>query len=117
MDSVQVNIDSYDEQSHSVIAHFTGMKGNVEYSTSKYSFSASSYEATSIQDLIKKLAQVGLAYLNQEVAKQKSTSDENFKEQLRALDNTTHSFTSADLAPEYYPAVNMNVIDNLEIQI
>jgi hypothetical protein len=117
MDTEQVHIDSYDEKSHSVTAHFTGVKDGVEYSTAKYAFGATSNEASSTESLIKKLAQIGLAYLNQEVEKQQSISDENVKEQLRALNNTTHSFTSADFTTTHYPAVNINIVDNLEIQI
>ena len=117
MESVQVHIDSYDEASHSVVAHFTGIEGNVEYSTPKYAFSASNYDANSLDDLVKKLAQTGLAYLEQEAAKQKSIGNVDFIDQLKSLNNTSHSFNSADLVPPPVQPINTNVADNLEIQL
>jgi hypothetical protein len=117
MESVQVNIDSYDEQNHSVVAHFTGTENGVEYTTPKYAFSAANYDSNSIEDLVKKLAQTGLAYLQQEAAKQKSTSDSNFIEQLKSLNSTTHTFDPADLTPPPVQPINVGVADNLEIQL
>jgi hypothetical protein len=117
MDSVQVHIDSYDESSHSIVAHFTGIEGNIEYSTPKYSFSASNYDASSMEDLVRKLAQTGLAYLQQEAAKQKAASDTDLIDQLKSLNNTQHSFDANDLIPPPVQPVNTGVADNLEIQI
>lgn len=117
MESVQVNIDSYDEQTHSVVAHFTGIEDGVEYTTPKYAFSASNYDSTSIDDLIKKLAQTGLAYLQQEAAKQKSTNNTSFIDQLKSLNSTTHLFNSTDLIPPPVQPINVGVADNLEIEI
>lgn len=117
MQSVQVHVDSYDEQNHSVVAHFTGIEDGVEYTTPKYSFSAANYDSTSVVDMVKKLAQTGLAYLQQEAAKQKSSRDSDFIEQLKNLNSTTHSFDSTDLTPPPVQPVNVGVADNLEIQI
>jgi hypothetical protein len=117
MNSVQVNVDSYNEETHAIVVSFSGIDGNVEYSTPKYSFSAANYEATSAEDFIKKLAQTGLAYLRQEVNKQKSAADTNLKEQFKSLNNTTHTFEASELVVPTNLPINTNVVDNLEIQI
>lgn len=117
MDSVKVNIDSYDENTHSILVHFTGIENGVEYSTEKYAFNTSNYDTSSLDEIVKKLAQTGLAYLNQLAAKQKIANDANLIEQLKTLNNTSHSFNVEDLIPPAVEPINTGIADNLEIQI
>jgi len=116
MESVQVHVDSYDETTHSIVAHFTGIEDGVEYTTQKYSFDAINYDFISAEDFIKKLAQTGVAYLRQEADKQKLSIDTGLKEQFKSLNNTVHNFDASELSISNLP-LNTNIVDNLEIQI
>lgn len=120
MDNVKVNVDSFDQNSHTIIVSFSGTENGVEYNTQKYAFNTSQYYSLygifTVEDAIKKLAQVGLSYLQQEVIKSNAINNDALMSQLSALNNTTHNFAASDLINSMSPN-NTNMVDNLEIQI
>ena len=122
MDSVQVHIDSYDENSHSLTVHFTGTLNGVEYSTSQYAFSALAYNPNlvasvltqfNVDDIMKQLAKIGKTYLEQEVNRQQINNNSNWLENLKSLSNTSYTVSGSDLSSNNQ--VNTDVVDNLEI--
>ena len=125
MDSVQVHIDSYNEENHSLVVHFTGMYDGVEYTTEKYAFSALAYNPSlvasvlsqsqfSIDDVVKQLARIGAGYLQQLVNKQQIADNPNWLNNIKALSNTSHTVSGSDLNLNNTP-VNTDMVDNLEI--
>lgn len=120
MDNVKVNIDSFDQNTHTIIVSFSGTQNGVEYSTQKYAFNTSQYYSLygvyTVDDAIKKLAQVGLNYLQQEAAKANAATNSDLMTQLASLGNTSHNFNASDLVSSL-TAGNANVVDNLEVQI
>ena len=122
MDSVQVHIDSYDENSHSLTVHFTGMLNGVEYSTSQYAFSSLAYNPDlvasvltqfNIDEIIKQLAKIGKVYLEQEVNRQQISNNTSWIDNLKSLSNTSYTVSGSDLSSNNQ--VNTDVVDNLEI--
>ena len=54
MDTVLVNVDSYDESTHSLIVNFSGTVDGIEYVTPNYAFQVANYDTTDYQEILKK---------------------------------------------------------------
>jgi len=116
METVVVNVDSYDENTHSLIVNFSGNVDGVEYVTPNYAFQVANYDTTDHQEVLKKIAVVGTNYINQMAAKDALSKNEDLINNLKNLSSTNNRFVVADLAttPAVQP-INTGVADNLEV--
>jgi hypothetical protein len=117
MDVVRVNVDHYDESTHSLIVNFYGVENGIEYTTPNYAFQVANYNASDIDTIIKSIAQVGITYLQQLSAKQNLVNNNTLLDQLKNLNEANYNFTSDQLtppSPQLMP-INTGVADNLEV--
>jgi hypothetical protein len=117
MDSVRVNVESYDETTHSLVVNFSGMQGSTEYTTPSYAFQVANYNTSDLDTIIKKIAQVGSQYLDQLAAKDTLSNNSDLVNQLKNLESANYNFTPDQLVtpPPAVMPINTGVVDNLEV--
>lgn len=116
MDTVLVNVDSYDESTHSLIVNFSGTVDGIEYVTPNYAFQVANYDTTDYQEILKKIASVGTNYIYQMAARETLAKNEEVINYLKNLSSSNHRFVVNDLVtqPTVQP-INTGVADNLEV--
>ena len=115
MDTVLVNVDSYDETTHSLIVNFTGTVDGVEYTTSNYAFQVANYNTTDHQEILKKIASVGTNYIIQIAARDALAKNEEIINYFKNLSSSNHRFVVNDLVTQPVIQPINGVADNLEV--
>ena len=111
MNNVKVNIENFDENSHSVIVSFSGIENDVEYRTPSYAFQTYNFNSSDTSEIINQLAILGSTYLIQEKSKQESLK---FVNDFKNMVGTSVEVNVPSIAPQPQ-SFNNDLVDNLEV--
>jgi len=92
MDSLKVNVDSFNEETYSLVCSFSTIVNGVEYNTPQYSFDTHRYNSKTLDGIIQSIASTGKAYLEAMIKKDAFVNNTSLIDQLKQLNNTTHEF-------------------------
>lgn len=115
MENIEVFIERYDINSHSLIAHCKCVIDNVEYVTPSFNFQPYQLNVNSTQEMVRKIAELCLISLDGEIAKKQYIDNNDFLNELIQLEGKQFTFNADDLRPK--PVVANLVLDNLEIEL
>jgi hypothetical protein len=116
MENIEVFIERYDSDNHSLVAHFKSVIDGIEHTTPSFNFQPFQLNVSSTQELLEKMAELGVISIENEIAKKQFIDSTNFLDEMSKLEGKSFIFNANEVRTTP-PAAASLVLDNLEIEL